>query len=282
MVAGNALAHRVPCTNYSSLLIERVADLVHEGVELVEYEGQSAFKKFSEKGSRWYHGDSYVFVLTRDGSTVCNPPFPQLIGKTTIDFKDVSGKPALKLMIDQVTTYGRISGWVHYLWPIPGQLQPVWKSAYVHLAQAPDGKEYIVGSGVYEAPMERCFAVQQVQDAAIYLENHGVDGFGFIGSRTGPFVWGSAYVFVVDEDGVQYVNPGQPELEGQKIARLRDAKGSLLMQHILDVGKLGKPIWIDYWWPKPGQIAPSEKSTYIKPIMIDGKRFIVGCGVYSD
>lgn len=282
LMAGNVWADLAPCPNYSSPLVKRVVDFVHDGVELVECEGESAFKEFSVNGSRWFQGDSYLFVLTIDGSIVCNPPFPQLIGRAYIDFKDVSGKPALKMMLDQVTKYGRDSGWVHYLWPVPGQVQPVWKSAYVHLAQTPDGKKFIIGSGLYEPPMERCFAVQQVMDAAMHLEQHGVDGFDFIGSRTGPFVWGSAYVFIVDEDGVQHVNPGHPNLEGQKLAGARDAKGGILMQRVLDAGTLGEPMWIEYWWPKPGHVAPSEKATFIKPVMIDGKRFIVGCGIYRD
>jgi len=50
-------------------------------------------------------------------------------------------------------------GWYHYQWPVPGGLLPRWKSSYVRRVEAPSGRTYVVGSGVYNDRMERAFIV---------------------------------------------------------------------------------------------------------------------------
>lgn len=280
-VPGNGHADTSLCTSYDTPEVKRVVSFVHDAVQLLEEKGEGAFEDFSTHGSRWYSGDRYLFALDMEGTMVLDPPFPNLIGTNAANFRDLSGKLTIQLMLDQVKFFGRIDGWVHYLWPQPGEVNPRWKSSYVHQAETPSGQRYLVGSGLYEAPMERCFALQQVQDAATYLKHHGKAGFDYLRSRTGPFIWKSVYVFVMDEDNRMVVNPGKPEMEG-KPARKWDARGVPFVGGLSDVSSVNEPEWLEYWWPKPGHLAASLKATYIMPITLDGKKYIIGCGVYLD
>jgi cytochrome c len=39
--------------------------------------------------------------------------------------------------------------------------------------------------------------------------------------------------------------------------------------------------WVAYWWPKPGEPAPSRKISYVKLCKVDGEDLVVGAGVYD-
>ena len=70
--------------------------------------------------------------------------------------RDLSGKPIGKFLVDRAQQ-GDGRGWVHYQWnhPQPEHRRPVWKSPYVVRVQAPSEKIYLVGSGIYDGPMEK-------------------------------------------------------------------------------------------------------------------------------
>ncbi len=38
--------------------------------------------------------------------------------------------------------------------------------------------------------------------------------------------------------------------------------------------------WIDYLWPKPGDAAPSRKSSYVRRVTVGEREYIVGADVY--
>jgi cytochrome c len=95
----------------------------------------------------WKSGDWYIFVLERDGRTICHPAKPELVGTMVTDVADANGK---RIGDEFVRVASARGGWVDYVWPRPGQTTPVAKSSYVRLVDGPGGKSYIVGSGGYE------------------------------------------------------------------------------------------------------------------------------------
>jgi len=281
-VGGTASATDGECRDYENPEVRAVVELVEDAVSLVEKEGEAAFKDFSARGSRWFNGDTYIFVHSMDGRLLSNGPFSEMVGKDMLLFRDVTGKPVVRFAIDAVSRYGAESGWVHYLWPQPGTMEPVWKSSYVHKAVAPDGREYFVGAGLYDVPMEKCFVVQMVDEAAYLLEHEGQEVFPYFRSRTGPFLWGETYIFVVGYDGIQYVAPGHRDREGKSIRGRKDIDGSVVLDRmcaLLDAQGSG---WVHYTWPKPGLILGIGKDSYIRKVVVDGKSYIVGSGIYSE
>lgn len=270
------------CEEYKNPNVRKVVQLVHEAVALVGKEGKSAFKEFSEKGSKWFKGDVYIYVHAMSGTLVANGAFPSLVGSNMVDFRDLTKKLVVRQSIDQVTKYGRDSGWIHYLWPVPGQVNPSWKSSFVHLAKGPDGEKYYVGAGLYNAPMEACFVVNMVNDASMLIEREGAKAFPYIRSRSGPFLWKDTYVFVLSHEGTTLVNPAQPKLEGQDSSKLRDSNGVMIVEAMKDVASKTGAGWVQYQWPKPGMVPASKKHTYVRRVRSGGKEYIVGCGLYLD
>jgi len=119
--------------------VDRAANLVRENGPSCDAFGSP----------RWKSGDWYIFVLERDGRTVCHPVRPDLVGTMVTDVADPNGKRIGQEFVNLATTQPN-GGWVDYVWARPGQSAPVAKSSYVRLVTGPGGKAYIVGSGGYE------------------------------------------------------------------------------------------------------------------------------------
>src|SRR5690606_33677594 len=104
-----------------------------------------------------------------------------------LDLKDVDGRPIIRGLIDAATAVpGKPQGWYHYEWPVPGGLLPRWKSSYVRLVSAPDGADFVVGSGMYDDRMERAFVVDLVKTAVGRIEAQGDAAFPLFRDPTGP------------------------------------------------------------------------------------------------
>ena len=95
------------------------------------------------KALRYSH-DEYFWINDMDTTMVMHPFKPALDGQRLSEFKDPTGKLFFQEMVSKVKADG--AGFVDYMWPKPGQDDPVPKISYVK-GFAPWG--WIIGSGVY-------------------------------------------------------------------------------------------------------------------------------------
>lgn len=258
----------------------KLVALVKDAAELVRTKGEASFNDFRLPGSRWRQGETYIFVLDPKGNMLVHPD-PELEGRNELDLKDINGKPIIRGLIGAATTLtGKQEGWYHYEWPVPGGLLSRWKSSYVRLVKAPSGKNYIVGSGTYNDRMERAFVIDAVKDAVGQVEKDSETAFKIFHDPKGPFMAKDAYIFVIDINGVDLVNPAFPSLEGRNILDVKDTRGKQLVREMLKVVQTGGSGWVDYMWPKPGESISTLKSSYVSKAKIGEKWVLVGCGVY--
>lgn len=91
---------------------------------------------------------------------------------------------------------------------------------------------------------------------------------------------GEWYIFVFDETGRTVCHPARPEMVGTMASALVDDKGvrfgDAFMSAANDAGG-----WVDYTWTRPGSTVAVPKSSYVRSVMYDGKRYVVGSGGYS-
>ena len=265
--------------------------LVNDAVALVEEKGaQKACGDLRRPNSRWLEEERYVFVIGFDGTAICHPARPSLDGESLLELHDPDGRPILKNMLRELEA-GEGDGWVHYLWPRPGQGKTldtvlVWKSTYIRRAEAPDGQPYVVGSGLYQMPMERAFVVEQVNDAVALIEAQGQEAYALLRDPTGGFRFLDAYIFVIqgsgEDAGFCPVNVAFPQLEGQNILHLKDVEGKRMVQQMIEVLKARDAAWIEYLWPRPGETLAREKSSYVRRVYLHGEMLVVGAGVYFE
>lgn len=277
---GSAQAADSPCSSSDSPMIQNMMKRVGKAVALIEAKGADALAEIQQKVEPWYDDDGYVFIHDITGKLVSNPAYPEMVGREMIDFRDVAGKPIVRFMLEQAEKPSH-SGWVHYLWPRHGEIGQSWKSTFVKLAVAPNKDKYIVAIGYNNVPTQPCFAVQQVDDAVRLLDREGLSAFPYIRSRVSPFIWKSSYIFVFGMDGMSYINPAQPELEGANVDHLTDGSGEMLVKQMKAIPFSKSGEWVQYTWPKPGEVTPVAKRTYVRKVRINGAEYVVGGGIYE-
>ena len=266
--------------NYAYKRTKRIVSLVQEAAALIERDGEKAFPLFRKKDSKWFQGDMYLFVYDLKGKNFVHPVQPEFEGQNLIDLKDINGKPVIRMIIDKVTKHNKPSGWVHYMWIRPAEIFPMWKSSYVKRIRAPSGKEYIIGSGLYNMKVEKQFIVEMVDDAVELINLEGKAAFEKFRDKSSEFVFLDNYIFVVKLDGTAAVDPAFPSLEGRNLLNFKDAVGRYVVREMVEkVKKLkGNSTWISYMWPKAGEVRPSRRLAYLRKAKLGSETFIVGSG----
>ncbi|MBU0478408.1 cache domain-containing protein [bacterium] len=268
--------------NFKYKETRQLVEFVRKAALLIEQKGESAFKKL--RSVPWYSGEQYIFVTKLDGVEVLNPAFPEIEGKNLMDLEDSWGKRIVKNYIQEVSGYGhKTEGWTHYLWPKPGSKKESWKTTYLKLVKSPDGKKYIVGSGLYDMKVEPGFAVDEVKDACELIKQNGEEAFEIIRAKDREFYFKDTYVFVDTMDGLEIVNPQFPSIQNKNIWNLKDVNGKLLVQDYINFAIKNGQGWVSYMWPKKEGGKVVQKRTYVKLVKApSGNKYVVGCGIYPE
>lgn len=259
----------------------QLEDFVKQGAALISEKGEKAFVLFRKKGSEWFQGDRYVFVWDMNGLRYVYPPDINREGENVLGLKDIDEKPIGELMV-KIASSKEAKGWVYYRWPKPGEVKANWKSTYIMKADTPSGKEFLIGSGAYDMPVQKSFIIEVVNSAVELLEQEGLKAFKILRDKRSQYVYQDTYVFVIDENGVELLNVGFPKLEGRNVIEYKDHDGNYFVKEFIDVAKNKGEGWVDYPWPKPGDVEKSQKSTFVKKAKVDGKMVVVCAGLYLD
>ena len=255
--------------------------LVRDAAAVFETRGEKAYAEFRKPGSKWFRDDTYFFVWSMDATRVFHAADPAHEGRNERDLKDIQGRPIGKMILHAGGSPSG-EGWIHYMYPEPGGIFPMWKSSFIKRVTFPSGKQHIIGCGIYNMQMDRAFITDVVNRAATLVAERGKKAFGQLRDRTGPFVFMDTYVFVEAPDGTELVNPGQPSLEGKNLIGLKDLKGKAVVQDEIAVAMKDGSGWLDLYWYKPGQNTPARKQTFVRKVQSGQDTYIVGSGVYLE
>ncbi len=99
-----------------------------------------------------YEKSEYFWINDMHPTMVMHPLKPELDGKDLSDFKDPDGKKLFVAFADTVRE--KKAGFVYYLWPKPGEKDPVPKMSYV-VGFEPWG--WVIGSGIYIDDVQKVF-----------------------------------------------------------------------------------------------------------------------------
>ncbi len=108
-----------------------------------------------------YAGNEYFWINDMDVRLITHPFKPELNGKDVSGVKDPDGNAVFVRFVDTVKKDG--AGYLSYLWPKPGQEQPVEKVSYVS-GFKPWG--WVIGSGLYMDELRTEFMRELKQVAA--------------------------------------------------------------------------------------------------------------------
>ena len=122
--------------------------------------------------------------------------------------------------------------------------------------------------------------IAKVREAASTLSKTG--DLAPFNQKQGPWVWKDTYIVVLDCDKkIEVAHPIKQELVGTAIKSIKDTKGKeVVPEGLCDEAKKPSGVWIEYWWPKPGEKEGSRKLTYC--LSAKGTAYVVAAGVYDD
>lgn len=277
--AGVYLADAPKAAGVAKMTAPELMKLVREGAAMLEKQGESAYPEFRKKGSKWFSDDTYFFVWTVDGIRKFHAADPGLEGRNDSGIKDILGRPYGQMFL-KVTGSSSGEGWVHYMYPEPGGLFPTWKSTFLKRITFPSGKQYLLGSGIYNMQMDEAFIEDVVDHAAALIAQRGKTAFAELRDKKGPFVFMDTYVFVNTPDGTELVNAAQPSMEGRNIIDLKDVKGTPIARNYIAAAMKDGKGWVSYYWYRPGESTPARKQAYVRKVQSGNDIYIVGSGFY--
>ncbi len=255
--------------------------LVREAATLLEKEGEKVYPEFRKKGSKWFHDDTYFFVWAANGIRTLHAANPALEGEDASNATDILGRPYGKMVLDAAGSPAN-EGWVHYMYPEPGDIFPTWKSVFVKRATFPSGKQHVVGCAIYNMQMDKAFIEDLVNRAATLIAEQGRKAFSQLRDKRGPFVFMDTSLFVDSPDGTELMNPAFPSLEGKNLIDLKDLTGKAVVQDEIAAAMKAGSAWVDLYWYKPGHNTSARKQTYVRKVQSGQDVYIVGAGVYME
>lgn len=265
---------------YQQAAVRDLVAMVNGAALLFEQQGEAAFSEFAKPGSRWFKGERYVFIYDTDGRCLFHPAQPERVGQNFLDFKDVLGRPVLRWLVaiglDQTTPYG----WIHYFWPPPDALLPVWKSAYAVAVTAPDGKRYVLSSGLYNLRPEAPFLTDLVDRSVALIEQRGPDAFAELADESSAHNLLGLYVYVISRSGALVVDPAFPDGSSRNALNYRDAVGHAFIRDAFERLDEDEATWVTYMWPEPGQSVPSKKVLYARRVQVGDEVYLVGSDMF--
>jgi len=258
---------------------KQLVRLVEKAASLIESQGTDAFRAFAVKGSAWLEDERYIFVYDDRGTVAFHPVEPELVGQDLSNFRDIEGRPVIARMMEIGRRPERdASGWVFYLWEGPWHTRPEWKGSYVRKAVSPDGRVFVVGSGLYDVKIEKVFVEDGVDQAAELIRTLGREAaFAELGRVSCPLHVLDAYIRVTDDQGNMLVDPLFPSLDKKRnISQVADSTGKKVFQEIKAALQQSDAVWTSFTVPKPGSGLPEKRLIYTRKVRDGNETFFVG------
>lgn len=140
----------VSCIQNPPVSREQVTGLVNFTAEEIEKDTPGTIARINAGEHPFWDRENralYVFVYDTNVTIVAEADNPRLVGAHMKGKTDVASTPFRDQLVEKALAGG--SGWVDYIWIIPGENGVYYKSAYCRLVKGSDGEAYIVSSGMY-------------------------------------------------------------------------------------------------------------------------------------
>lgn len=123
-------------------------------------------------------------------------------------------------------------------------------------------------------------AVDLVNRGIQHIERVGADkAFMDFSDKSGPFIEGEYYLFVVDYTGLTLAHGGKASLVGKNMYELKDPDGVYFIQNFIKLAQSKTEGWSSYKWAHPIRNKIEPKLSYTRKV--PGMDAFIGCGFYK-
>ncbi len=131
------------------------------------------------------------------------------------------------------------------------------------------------------------FTLQLVKDkvnAAVNIfEREGPAAYPKFKDEKGAFRFanGQGYIWIHSLSGIMVMHSTRPSMEGMSQLDLKDSTGFPFIAAMNQVVEKSGQGWVVYLWPKPGHANEEVKTSFVKIATNNGRKYVVGCGMYG-
>ncbi len=151
----------------SNTIIQSEYDLFQDGLITEAVAKENALRSIA---ALRYGGSEYVFILDEDVNMLMHPIKPKLNNTSVKNSQDPTGKFLFREMVEVAMNGGGI---VEYMWPRPGDEEPVQKASYLDVFE-PWG--FVIGTGVYIDDLKSVLMNTLIEGFIILLAFGGITG----------------------------------------------------------------------------------------------------------
>lgn len=251
---------------------ESVVRLVERAKQYMDSHSLDESCKAFTHTKEFIDGELHIFLFDMDGICLAHAE-KDLIWK---DMKSYQSEFGQFIIADIIALAKAGGGWTNYQW------QRATQTAWIQQVNK-GGKMYVMGAGYYSHAKEE--SVVNLVKAASALFNFQktrgqppVETFSDFSYPLGKFVIGDLYLYVLDFKGVLMAQGDRPQLIGTNAWNVKDAKGKLVNQEIINKLKTSSDgVWVDYVSKRASKHAYAEKVQDSK-----GNFYAIVCGYYPD
>ena len=281
----------------------RLREFVRCAAMLLETEGYFA-KEALENDPRWSDGSNYVYVLDMAGNQVISGNGVRINGRQPHEWGRGARHADQFLGRDMVAVGGAFGeSEIYYQANHPLTGRHGTKVGFLKRVVA-HGVPLLVGSGYFTEPNDGSSALSCADDyasaeavrthsdlqafvqcAAEYVKVHGeAEAYRAFNNdrrwRLGPTYLGVLNLAAAGEESMSYVFPPDPSREGNYWGPLVDIFGNDYFQESHRILSLVDAGWIHYAFINPVTGLTEPKSSYLIGIDWNGKRALIGAGIY--
>jgi signal transduction histidine kinase len=251
---------------------ERVIRLVESAKAYMDTHSLDESCKAFTHTKEFVDGELYIFLFDTDGVCLAHAE-KDLIWDNMKNYRSDFGRLIIADMIELAKSGG---GWTNYQWRRATQ------TAWIQKVVKGD-KTYVMGAGYYSHAKEE--SVVNLVKAAVALFNFQkkrgqppVETFSDLSYPLGKFVIGDLYLYALDFKGTLMAQGDRPQLIGTNVWDVKDAKGKLVNQEIINKLKASNDgVWVTYTSKRASKYAYAEKVQDAK-----GNFYAIVCGYYPD
>ena len=290
------VAAQTPCDGHAGRLAdlntrEQLKQFVNCAAAHVEMVGwEQATLDFET--SAWLDGSLSLFATRADGTVLFSPGSDIAPGDNLWHWQDPDGVYPSREQLRVTQAFGSGYVYLRYTNPLTGNEDPL--ETYVQLMEY-QGEAAYIGAALYPQDTHATCSPDTVRASLVYTERdverfvgcaaHHLqqNGLQALHDFNSDARWnaGPTYLFLIDQQTLYMVaDAGQPQLVGTDTTDLTDPDGVKLIQEMQRVLNSHDDGTIYYSFRNPVTNEEGYKSSYVQRLIIDGRPYILGAGLY--
>ena len=256
---------------------KNLVKFVYDAALILEKEGIKSLDYFDKNRDLYNKPDHYLYIYDMNGINIYHAGMKELQGQNLIDVVDKDGKKVTREVLAALEDEDNPHAWIHYTWWESEKFYLVPKSSCHFKVTTPEGKTFLVGSGLNYPHEEKEFIRIVVDNAVELIETTGIEALAQISSPVTQYNYRDVRVFVFRPDGEILISPVITEIPAQlQLLNCVDEVGYKPFVHAIERLASEESVWEIFMAKNRYQRTLVKKCMYIRKAKLNDEILLVG------